>query len=86
MTLASTDPTPNRGSVYIAKEDRIEMRKRFAIIALTLFFYILMTPAFGINVGFSSEKNGEIASSSAGYDLDQSTTLVESATLGDGRE
>ncbi len=60
------------------------MRKRFAIIALTLFFYILMTPAFGINVGFSSEKNGEIASSSAGYDLDQSTTLVESATLGDG--
>jgi len=43
-----------------------------------------MTPVLGINVGFSSEKKGEIASSSASYDLDQSTRLVESVTLGDG--
>lgn len=60
------------------------MRRCYAMIALTIFFYSLMAPALSINVGFSSENSGHIASSSASYDLDDSTRLEEWAKLGGG--
>ena len=60
------------------------MKKYLTAITLAIFFYGLIAPALSINVGFSSEKGGDSVSSSASYDLDVSTTLVESATMGDG--
>ncbi len=60
------------------------MRRCYAMVALTIFFYSLMAPALSIDVGFSSEKSGHIASSSASYNLDDSTRLEESAKLGGG--
>ena len=60
------------------------MRKLYVAIIFAIFFYGLITPVLSINVGFSSENGGKTVSSSAIYELDESTSLKESATLGDG--
>jgi hypothetical protein len=60
------------------------MRRSYAILALTIFFCSLIAPALSIDVGFSSERSGQTASSSASYDLDASTRLGEAAKIGDG--
>jgi hypothetical protein len=43
-----------------------------------------MAPALGINVGFSAGIDGKIVSSSNAYNLDRSTSLQESTTIGYG--
>lgn len=82
MKNASTDPT---GDQFL-RQRRIDlMRRCYAIIAFTIFFYSLITPALSINVGFSSEKGGQTVSSSASYNLDDSTRLEEWTKLGSGQ-
>ncbi len=61
------------------------MKKCLIALALAIFSYGLMTPALSISVSFSAENGGNMASSSAAYNLDRSTSLQESATLGDGQ-
>ncbi len=61
------------------------MKKCLIALALAMFVYGLMTSALGINVGFSAENGCKIVSSSSTYSLDKSTSLKESATLGDGK-
>lgn len=61
------------------------MKKYLIATALAIFFFGLISPALGINVGFSSQNGGETVSSSATYSLDQSTRLVNSAKMGGGQ-
>ena len=61
------------------------MKKCLIALALAIFSYGLMTPALSISVGFSAENGGKMVSSSSTYSLDRSTSLQESATLGDGK-
>jgi hypothetical protein len=65
---------------------RTDLEKKCLIaLALTIFSCSLMTPALSISVSFSAENGGKIVSSSSTYSLDRSTSLQESATLGDGK-
>jgi len=61
------------------------VKKCLIALALAIFSCSLMTPALSISVGFSAENGGKMVSSSSTYSLDRSTSLQESATLGDGK-
>ncbi len=61
------------------------MKKCFIALALAIFLYGLMTPALSISLSYNAENNGKIVSSSSTYMLDKSTSLKESAILGDGK-
>ena len=60
------------------------MNKSFTILALAIFLFGLMTPAFGINLAFNAVDGGTTVSSSGSYNLDRSASLQESVSIGSG--
>ena len=60
------------------------MDKSFTVLALAIFLFGLITPAFGINFAFNSVDGGTTVSSSSSFSLDRSASLQESASIGNG--
>jgi hypothetical protein len=61
------------------------MKRYFIVLALVVFLFGLMTPALGINMNFNTGNGGKVISSCSTYNLDKSTSLQESVTMGDGK-